>query len=198
MAAPVFVNAFFLGGRFDAYDATWTGYTLMGLVAGLPAYVLVKVLTPGFFARQDTKTPVKVAAIALGINLVLNILLIGPFRIAGLAMATALTGWINAGMLLWLLHRKGHLSLDARLKRRALRILGAALAMAAGVFAVLPWAAPLSVAGVGGRVLACLLVAGVGMAIYFTLAILLDAVERNDLKRLLRRKDQAADGSGQG
>src|SRR3546814_3165555 len=59
-AVPL-VTAFFRGGHFSLADATITGRVLACLVAGLPAYVLVKVLTPGFYARKDTKTPVKTA-----------------------------------------------------------------------------------------------------------------------------------------
>src|SRR3546814_9075471 len=57
-AAP-FVNAFFLGGRFNAADATITANVVVALVTGLPAYVLIKVLTPSYFARKDTRTPVR-------------------------------------------------------------------------------------------------------------------------------------------
>src|SRR3546814_11398114 len=72
-AAP-FVNAFFLGGRFNAADATITANVVVALVTGLPAYVLIKVLTPSYFARKDTRTPVYAAIAAF-----LAFLLFNPF-----------------------------------------------------------------------------------------------------------------------
>ena len=89
-------------------------------LAGLPAYVLIKVLGPGFFAREDTVTPVKIAALCVAINLGLNLLLMGPLLHVGIALATAISAWINVGLLLLVLRRRGHLRLDARLRRAIL------------------------------------------------------------------------------
>ena len=73
---------------------------------GLPAFILVKVLSSGFFSRQDTKTPVKVAVIAMVANVILNLLLVFPLAHAGLALATSLSACINAGLLFWILRRE--------------------------------------------------------------------------------------------
>ncbi|MFP3442355.1 lipid II flippase MurJ, partial [Pantoea sp. SIMBA_133] len=73
----------------------------------LVAFMLIKVLAPGFFARQDTKTPVKVGIITMVANMVFNLILIWPLAHAGLALATALSAFLNAGMLAWLLRRQG-------------------------------------------------------------------------------------------
>src|SRR4029450_11407365 len=95
VSAGPLVAALFEGGRFSAADASATALTLAIIVAGLPAYVLVKVLTPGFYARQDTATPVKTAGVALPANIVLICVLIPPFGIAGLAAAIAICSWLN-------------------------------------------------------------------------------------------------------
>src|SRR3546814_14345547 len=65
----------------------------------LPAYVLVKVLTPGFYARKDTKTPVKTAVVVLVVNVALNFILIAYFGVVGLAIATAICAWLHCAML---------------------------------------------------------------------------------------------------
>src|SRR3546814_11598963 len=65
ICSQAFVSAFFVGGRFTPEDGIITGHVVIALVAGLPAYVLVKLLTPGFYARKDTKTPVKTALVVL-------------------------------------------------------------------------------------------------------------------------------------
>ena len=71
-------------------------YTLSAFAVGLPAYVLVKILSTQFFAHHDTKTPMKVAIAAVALNFILNCLLIGPLSYVGLALATALSAWFNA------------------------------------------------------------------------------------------------------
>ncbi|MEO8547707.1 MAG: murein biosynthesis integral membrane protein MurJ, partial [Sphingomicrobium sp.] len=90
VSAGPLISALFQGGRFNAADAAITAMTLAIIVMGLPAYVLVKVLTPGFYARQDTATPVKTAGVVLLANIGLNFALIPPFGIAGLASAIAI------------------------------------------------------------------------------------------------------------
>src|SRR3546814_18558533 len=83
-AAP-FVNAFFLGGRFNAADATITANVVVALVTGLPAYVLIKVLTPSYFARKDTRTPVYAAIAALLVFVLFTAFFIERFDLVGLA-----------------------------------------------------------------------------------------------------------------
>ena len=111
-AGPL-VSALFQGGRFTAADASITAMTLAIIVLGLPAYVLVKVLTPGFYSRQDTATPVKTAVVVLVANVVLNFALIPPFGIAGLASAIAICSWLNCVILYVILHRRGHFRIEA-------------------------------------------------------------------------------------
>ena len=93
----------------------------MGYVVGLPAYVLIKILTPGYFARKDTRTPVRIAIVAMVANLGLNLLLIWPLQHVGLALATALAAWLNVALLAGGLRRRGHLAFDVRLRRRLVR-----------------------------------------------------------------------------
>ena len=82
------------------------------IVSGLPAYVLVKVITPGFYARKDTRTPVKTAGIVLLANIILNFALIPPFGIYGLASAIAICSWLNCVMLYVILRKRGHFDLS--------------------------------------------------------------------------------------
>lgn len=93
-------------GEFTAWDLRMSSLSLMTYALGLPAFILVKVLAPGFYARQNTRTPVKIGMIAVGANVVLNIAIVLPWVYAdlpgphaGLALATALAGWINAGLM---------------------------------------------------------------------------------------------------
>lgn len=186
LAAPL-VTALYMGGRFSAGDAATTAAVLTGLAAGLPAYVLVKVLTPAFFARGDTATPVKTALAALGLNVALILLLIGPYGVAGLAWATAASAWANCALLYAVLRRTGSFRFDAVFWRRVLGA-GAASALMAASLAALMALAPLRFdGGALARAAAVLAVVGIGVAVYFPAAALLGAMPLRELKERLRR-----------
>ena len=82
--------------------------SLMAYATGLVGFMFIKVLAPGYFARQDTRTPVRVGIIALVANLILNLALVVPLAHAGLALATSLAAFINAGLLYRGLRLGGH------------------------------------------------------------------------------------------
>ncbi|GEQ97446.1 putative lipid II flippase MurJ [Iodidimonas gelatinilytica] len=128
------ISALFQHGAFTADDSQATAWALAAFAAGLPAFVLIKVLVPGFYAREDMKTPVKIALLALVTNLVLNLLLMGPLRHVGLALATSIAAWLNAALLYVNLHRRSQFALDARLKSRLLRVIASCGLMAAVLF----------------------------------------------------------------
>ena len=108
--------------------------------------MLIKVLAPGFFARQDTKTPVKVGIIAMVANMVFNLLLIWPLAHAGLALATALSAFLNAGLLGYLLHKQRVLVFQPGWKRYAVQLLGGSALMTVALYMVAPdWQAWLNV-----------------------------------------------------
>ncbi len=142
LSLPI-MQVLFERGAFSAADAAATAQVLAAYALGLPAYVLVKVLAPGFFARKDTRTPVKIAVVCLVANIVFILILLWPLAQVGIALATALAAWLNAGLLGFGLHRAGFLRPDARLKRRLPRIVLISLALAAGLWLLQPWLAPL-------------------------------------------------------
>lgn len=95
LAGPI-VATLFYHGSFTVNDVMMSRLSLMAYVIGLPAFMLIKVLVAGFYAREDMVTPVRVAAVALLLNIVLNIILKGPLAHAGLALATAIAATVNA------------------------------------------------------------------------------------------------------
>jgi putative peptidoglycan lipid II flippase len=99
------VSTLFEGGKFDIYSANLTANALFFYSIGLCAYGATKILQSCFFALKDTVTPTKVAVIAVVINIILNVILIFPLKIAGLALATSLSG-INTFLMLFLILRK--------------------------------------------------------------------------------------------
>ena len=182
------VSALFQGGKFTVEDARLTALTLSIVVLGLPAYVLVKVLTPGFYARQDTATPVKVAVLVLVATVVLNFLLIPPFGIAGLASAIAICSWLNCIILYVILHRRGHFRIERWLASRIVRQLLAAAAMVGALVAIRMGLSGWFSGSAGHRLVGVIAIVGGGMAVYFPLVWILGGTDREELKSLLRRR----------
>ncbi|MGQ3890032.1 murein biosynthesis integral membrane protein MurJ [Legionella sp. CNM-1927-20] len=96
----------FAYGKFSSFDLIQTQKSLIALSSGIPAFMMIKVLASGFYAKQNIKTPVKVGATAMLVNSILCALLIWPLAHAGLALASALAGYVNSGILLFLLRRR--------------------------------------------------------------------------------------------
>ncbi len=130
------IAALFQRGAFDAGDAAATSQALASYALGLPAHVLVKVLSPGYFARCDTKTPVRMAIVSLVGSWCAAALLIGPLGHVGIALSTALSGWLNAGQLGFGLVRRGWLRIDAPVVGRTARIGSCCALMSAVVVGV--------------------------------------------------------------
>ncbi|SHF62219.1 putative peptidoglycan lipid II flippase [Kaistia soli DSM 19436] len=141
LAKPI-VQVIYQRGAFGPDDTLATAETLMGFAVGLPAFVLIKVFSPGFFAREDTKTPMWFAAVGVAVNIALSLALFPRFTYVGIAVATSVSGWLNAGLLGWMLHRRGHFLFDAKVRRSLPLLLTAALAMGVGVFFAAWWAEP--------------------------------------------------------
>ena len=109
LALPL-VSTLYQYGRFTVDDVMQTRVALLGYSVGLPALILVKILAPGFYARQVMSTPVKIAFVTVLITQTLAILLAWPLGLehAGLTLATSMGACCNAALLLWLLRRKGY------------------------------------------------------------------------------------------
>jgi putative peptidoglycan lipid II flippase len=193
VSALPLVSAIFEAGRFDARDAHFTALTLSLISLGLPAYVLVKVLTPGFYARRDTATPVKTAVVVLVANVILNFALIPPFGIAGLAAAVALSSWLNCTILYVLLHRRGHFRVEGWLASRIARQLLAAAAMVIALFAIRHALSGWFDGSFVQRIAGVVAIVGGGMAVYFPLVWVLGGTDKEELKALLTRRRRTPD-----
>lgn len=188
ICAGPFVNAFFVGGRFTQADGDITAGIVIALVAGLPAYVMVKVLTPGFFARKDTRTPVYTAAAVLVFNIVLILLLIEPYGIIGLAAATAASSWLNTILLYGILHHRGHFSLPAALWGRIARQLVATAVMGGALYWLVGQLDGYFLGSVFERIFGLAAVVVAGMIVYFAAATAIGAIDKSKIDILLKRK----------
>jgi len=186
LAQPI-MAVLFQRGAFTADDARGAAEVLVVYAAGLPAFVLVKALAPGFFARGDTRTPVIIGLACVALNLALNLLFLwtGWLGAPGIALATVVSAWANAAAMAWLLNRRGLWVADRRLRRATPRLLAAALAMGA-LLALWSGRVPMA-AGLAGTALlglACLL----GAATYFGVAQLTGGLDLRVLRQMLRRR----------
>ena len=183
--------ALFGYGRYTAADTHNTAAALAAFSVGLPSYILVKVLTPGFYARHDTKTPVRYATISMVANLVLNLMLIVPLRHMGPPLATALSSTLNVALLYRELSARGHFTPDYRLKFRAWRMGMAALTMGAVLWVSQDWLMPYTHGTWFVRFLALAALVGSGILVYGVATLALGAFTRDDLALLRRRKSKA-------
>ena len=104
MAEPI-ITTLFRYGAFLEQDVIKTAQALVVFAAGLVGFILVKVLAPGFYARHDTATPAKIAAVAFGANIVLSLILVWPLKHVGLALAISIAAYLNAALLYFRLRK---------------------------------------------------------------------------------------------
>lgn len=188
LATPV-ISVLFERGAFDTIATLATADALIAFAWGLPAFVLIKVFQPGFFAREDTMTPTVLAGLSVIVNIALSLALFPALQHVGIAIATSVSAWINTLMLAGLLWRRGHFRLEGRELRRHGLILAAALLMALLVWTLslglAPWLAPQS--GLIGKTLALAALVGAGLAVYFGLIHLTGVQRLGGLFGRLRR-----------
>jgi putative peptidoglycan lipid II flippase len=210
-AGPV-MSALFGRGAFDAESVRLSAQALAAYAIGLPAFVLVKVAAPGFFARGDMTTPVRIGIAAVLLNLGMNVVFNLAYILSGLgisvpapaaawlpaltqigpALATSVAAMFNLGCLVLMLMRRGYLRPDAQLRRRCLGMAGASAVMALALAATQHLLFAVRLHGVA-RIGALAVLVAVGMVVYGVAALALGGGDRGELRRLLlRRRGRAA------
>src|SRR5262249_24455083 len=189
------VTVLFERGAFTAADTPPTAYALAVFALGLPSFVLIKVFSPAYFAREDTATPMRYATLSLAANTLGSIALFFLFRSTGLmphlgiAVATTLGGWLTAGLLYATLARRGEFVGDALLFRSLLRIAVAPLVMGRALWTLaaglepslaLPGRALVRFGALGALV-------GAGFFVYVLAILALGVIDRRQLLSLLQR-----------
>ena len=189
MPEPV-IEVMFERGQFTPADTRATAQALIAFAAGLPAFVLIKVFSPGFFAREDTKTPMIFAAVSVGLNIAGALALFAVMGHVGIALATSIASWVNALLLAVTLSRRGAWKNDARSRRNLPRILLAALVMGVVVWGLNHWLGPFFQPEIPFWLRFSLLLAMItaGMIVYFGLTWLLGVFSPRMLKQALRAR----------
>lgn len=190
------ISVLFQRGAFSATDASNVAAALAVFAVGLPSFVMIKVFSPAFFAREDTRTPMRIASLSLVLNTLGSIALFFAFQAigwmphVGIAVATTFGGWLNAALLWWTLRKRGQFIADARLRRSLVMILLSSAVMGAALWwharELSPWFQPGHGTWVRATALG-VLVAG-GSLVYAIAAVGTGAVRTRALKDMLRRR----------
>jgi putative peptidoglycan lipid II flippase len=191
LALPI-IRVLFEHRAFGPADSLATAEALVAFALGLPAFVLIKVLNPGYLARHDTATPVKIAAVAIAANLAINLALMAilvPYGLGhvGIAVGTSLSSWLNAGLLWAGLARRGQFHLDESARRRLPRLLFAAIGMGVIVWFMQRWAEPWLTPSTARGIPALALLILLGGAAFAGLALATGAARLAELRGVLGR-----------
>lgn len=165
LAMPLMATIFY-HGEITAYDIGMMTLSLQAYSAGILAFMLIKVLAPGYYARQDTKTPVKIGLQAMVVNMVLNLALVVPFAHAGLALATSLSAYYNAFMLYRGLRKLGVYEHQQGWASFLVKLMLANTAMTAVVWLMMGAGADWLSWGTWDRAGWMAIIVGAGMAVY--------------------------------
>ena len=145
LSTPI-IQALFQHGAFDVRDTQMTAMALQCMSAGVLAFMLIKVFAPGFYAIQDTKTPVRVGLMAVAANAILNVVFIGIFKLIdwhaehmALAIASSGSALVNAGMLYFYLHKRNIFRFGAHWKKLFIQFLIANISMVIVLWYALTW-----------------------------------------------------------
>ncbi|WP_395671392.1 murein biosynthesis integral membrane protein MurJ [Phenylobacterium sp.] len=193
MAMPVWlIDGLFTRDQFVAADAAATGRLLFHYGWGVPAFVLLRVLQPAFFARQDTKTPMRFSLISVAVNIALGVGLFHLLGFWGIAMATSIAAWITVAQMWLALTRRGlyRPSATALFKigrvAAASAVLGAVLGLAAHFRAAIE--APLLAGGLPAKEVGVLALSALGLGLYPVLLFAFGGVTPSEARALLRRR----------
>jgi len=177
-------------GAFTQNNTTVVGSILAIFGLGLPGFVLIKALQPGFYAREDTRSPMRFTAVAVFVNSALSILLFPLLAERGIALAEAVAGWLNVVQLAITLYRRGHLTWEWALARRAVLLMVASAIMGAVIIYLgHRWEPSLaSGASLLTKVATLGLLILISMAVYFVSAFLIGGADFGMIRRNLNRK----------
>jgi putative peptidoglycan lipid II flippase len=188
IAEPV-IMVMFQRGEFGPAETAATYTALRAFAIGLPAFILVKILSPSFFANQDTKTPFKIALFCILVNLCFNLALMFPLRHVGMALATSIAGWVNVILMARMLQKRAWLVVEPGLPRQIAKIIIACAVMALALHFMHQHAQPYLAGGETMRFTVLGVLVTGGAAGYFTVSLALNSLNcRTRLMQRLSRK----------
>jgi putative peptidoglycan lipid II flippase len=203
VSMPFFlIDGLYVRGAFRLADAVATGAALQQYGWGVPAFVLAQITNRAFFAQQDTKTPMQIALVSVGLNIVLGVTLFYLFGVAGIAAATSGAWWINVVMMAWVLARRGIYQPSAAAWSHLARVLAASVALGLLLAAASHWRplieAPLRGIHLGplhAKEIAIFGVSVLAVAVYPVLLFASGGLTLTEMRAALRRRPPEPSGS---
>lgn len=181
-------------GAFSAENTAVVAGILAIYGLGLPGFVMIKALQPGFYAREDTRTPMRFTMLAVVVNSGLAISLFPLLAERGIATAEATAGWINTVLLFTTLVWRGHLAWEWQLAKRTVLLIVSAGIMATALIYALPYAGPWLSPGshLLSQIAALGVLIAIAMVVYFSVAFLIGGADLGMIRRNLKRKPKAS------
>jgi len=173
------------GDRWDESSTNAVAGALAAFAIGLPAYILIKVLQPAYFARENTKTPMKIAGVTVAVNIIGSLILFPIYKHVGIALATTIAGWVNL-LLLWFLARD-FITVKSEVVRKISLTLLASVGMGSALYGLKIALANFIGSGAVERIIGTSTLVVVGFCVYAILAIVLKATSLNELKSGFKR-----------
>ena len=187
IANPI-IQVVFEHGAFDAVDRAATAPALIAYAAGIPAFLLIKIFATHFYAAQDTKTPVKIATLCVGVNLVLNLILMHYIAHVGLAVATSVAGWLNAILMGLSLSKRGAYHPSPVVFATIGKLITSALVMVVVLELIgMSLNAMFSVPNITMQAIALMGLVGAGILSYFATVIATGAITPHQVRQMLRK-----------
>ena len=187
VSAQPIIAALFVRGKFTAEDAVGTGNALAAYSIGIPAFVLAKILSAGFFARQDTRSPVKFSLVSIVANTAISLSTIHWLGYVGIALATGLTAWLNAGLLARRLARDNLLAFG-RMRFALPRLAVASLGMTAVLLVVQHYLRPCWTGPTWERAAGLTVLVGTGGSVYLGIAAWTRVLDVAAVRNMVRRQ----------
>ena len=186
--API-VALLFERGEFTRETTMITATVLAAFAGGLPAFVLNKIFTPSFYAREDMRSPMWFAGVNAAVNVAGSLILFPIVGVMGVAIATSVAGWVNVALLGGVLYAQGQFTPTRLTIRRVVLVIAASALMGLALYLALLAIGPVLLDGsiLVRLVLMLGLVAG-GALVYFAFVLLTGAMDRNQLLSLVSRK----------
>lgn len=182
------ITVLFERGEFDASDSAMTAKVLMAYALGLPAYIAIKVFSTAHWAREDTKTPVKISITATLLNIALSILFIQFIGVIGIALATGLTAWLQFYMHIKALKGHPHAQFDEEFMHNVPKIIASSCIMGVAVYSLALFLQPMFGGTMMMQIAGLALVVLSGLGIYAAMILGTGAVKRADVKRYLLKR----------
>ncbi len=183
------MHGLFQGGEFTTEAAYQAGLALRAFAIGAPAYILARVLQTAYFARENTKTPMRYTMVSAVVNIILSIILFMLLKHVGCALATSIAGWVNVILLAITLKRSRFLKMETGFSKRLVGMLIASVIMGLGVWFLARWGSGW-LKGDYGLIIRLSVLASIvtaGMLMYGLLVLLLKVTSLAELKAGFRR-----------